>query len=122
MHSALAHRAKGLWPESQAEGSVTLNFEARHSRRVTLTTDQGEAILLDLPHPVIMAGGDGLRLGDGRWIAVRAAPEPLLEARFHDADRLISLAWHLGKSGVPAEIVPGAIRIRAGRAAEEMLA
>ncbi len=121
MHSALAHRSKGLWPEPQAEGSVTLNFEARHSRRVRLTTDHGEAILLDLPHPVVMADGDGLRLGDGRWLLVRAAPEPLVEAHHHDPHQFARLIWHLGNRHVAAEIRPAAIRFRPDRAIEEML-
>ncbi len=121
MHSALAHRRKGLWPESQAEGSVTLNFGARHSRRVTLTTDRGEPVLLDLPHPAVMADGDGLRLGDGRWIAVRAAPEPVVEVHHSDPRQSVGLAWHLGNRHVPAEIWPAAIRTLPDHAVEEML-
>jgi urease accessory protein len=121
MHSALVHRAKGLWPEAQAEGSVTLDFEARVSQRVRLTTDHGEAILLDLPHAVVMAGGDGLRLGDGRWIAVHAAPEPVVEAHHHDPQQFARLAWQLGNRRVPAEIRASAVRIRPDDAIEEML-
>ncbi len=121
MHSALAHRRKGLWPESQAEGSVTLNFEARHTRRVTLTTDHGEPVLLDLPHPAVMADGDGLRLGDGRWLVVRAAPEPIVEAHHSDPRQFARLAWHLGNRHVPAEIGPAAIRVLPDHAVEEML-
>jgi urease accessory protein len=121
MHSALAHRRKGLWPESQAEGSVTLTFEARHSSRVVLTTDHGEQVLLDLPHPAVMGDGDGLRLGDGRWIAVKAASEPLIEVRHHDLRHLVRLAWHLGNRHVPAEIGFTALRIQPNPAIEEML-
>jgi urease accessory protein len=121
MHSAVAHRRKGLWPESQAEGSVTLTFEARHSSRVTLTTDTGERVLLDLPHPAVMSDGDGLRLGDGRWIAVKAAPEPLVEAHHRDPRHLVRLAWHLGSRQVPAEIGFTALRIQPDPAIEEML-
>lgn len=121
MHSALAHRRKGLWPESQAEASVTLDFEARQSRRASLTTNHGEQVLLDLPHPEVMAEGDGLRLGDGRWILVRAAAEPVTEVRHHDPGQLMRLAWHLGKRHVPAEIWPNALRILPDRAVEEML-
>lgn len=121
MHSAVAHRRKGLWPESQAEASVTLDFEARHSRHGMLTTDRGEQVLLDLPHPEIMAEGDGLRLGDGRWIAVRAAVEPVMEARHSGQRQLMLLAWHLGNRHVPAEIWPSALRVRPDPAVEEML-
>ena len=122
MHSAVDHRRKGLWPESQAEASVTLDFEARHSRDATLTTDHGEQVLLDLPHPEVMAEGDGLRLGDGRWIAVRAAAEPIVEVRHHDPRQLLRLAWHLGNRHVPAEIWSTAfLRVRPDPAVEEML-
>ncbi len=121
MHSAVAHRRKGLWPESQAEASVTLDFEARHSRHGTLTTDHGEQVLLDLPHPEVMAEGDGLRLGDGRWVAVRAAAEPVVEARHPGQRQLMLLAWHLGNRHVPAEIWPSALRVRPDPAVEEML-
>ncbi len=122
MHSALHHRAKGLWPELQAEGSITLDFDARHRRRVKMTTDQGEPVLLDLPRAVAMADGDGLRLGDGRWIKVRAAAEPVVEVRHEDPDQFARLAWHLGNRHLPAEIRAGAIRIRPDHVIEEMLA
>ncbi len=122
MHSALHHRSKGFWPEAQAEGTITLDYDARHRRRAKLATDQGEAILLDLPHAVAMANGDGLRLGDGRWIMVQAAPEHLIEVRHDDPHQLARLAWHLGNRHLPAEIRPGAIRIRPDHVIEEMLA
>ncbi len=121
MHSALAHRRKGLWPESEAEASVTLDFEARHSARKELMTDHGEQILLDLPHPEVMADGDGLRLGDGRWVLVRAAEEPVVEVRHHDPRQLVRLAWHLGNRRVPAEIWPATLRVRPDPAVAEML-
>ncbi len=123
MHNAVAHRRKGLWPESQAEASVTLDFEARHSRRAAVTTDRGEQILLNLPNPEIMAEGDGLRLGDGRWVAVRAAAEPVVEVRHHDPRQLLRLAWHLGNRHVPAEIrSPALLRILPDPAVEQVLA
>jgi urease accessory protein len=121
MHSALALRRKGLWPQSLAEASVTLDFEARQRRHATLTTDHGEQILLDLPHAEIMAEGDGLRLGDGRWVLVRAAAEPLVEVRHPDPRQLVRLAWHLGNRHVPAEVWPGSLRVRPEPAVEDML-
>ncbi len=122
MHNAVAHRRKGLWPESQAEASVTLDFEARHSHRPALTTDRGEQILLKLPKPAVLAGGDGLRLGDGRWVAVRAAAEPVVEVRHHDPRQLLRLAWHLGNRHVPAEIQsPALLRILPDPAVEQVL-
>src|SRR5215813_2829276 len=73
MHHASIHRPAGHWPKEEAAGTVTLDFDARHRRRVCLTTDQGEDVLLDLPRAVAMADGDGLQLDDGRVLKVQAA-------------------------------------------------
>ncbi len=122
MHSAVHHSPKGLWPESQAKDSVTLDFDARHRRRCTLKTDEGETVLLDLPKAVAMADGDGLQLGDGRWLRVRAAPEPVVDAHHPDPRQMMRLAWHLGNRHLPTEILPGVLRIRPDHVIEEMLA
>src|SRR5215510_15838788 len=79
MHHASIHRAAGHWPKEQAAGSVTLDFDARHRRRIRLVADQGEDILLDLPKAVAMADGNGLQLEDGRWLKVQAAAELIVE-------------------------------------------
>src|SRR5258706_15875637 len=101
MHSAVYHRPKGLWPDAQVEGSITLDFDARHRRRVKLVTDGGEEVLLDLQKAVAMADGDGLRLGDGRWLRVRAALEAVVEVRHGDPHQFARLAWHLGNRPFP---------------------
>ena len=72
-HRAFIHRPAGHWPMENAAGSLTLDFDARHRRRIRLTGDQGEDVLLDLPQAVAMADGDGLQLEDGRWLKVQAA-------------------------------------------------
>ena len=72
-HRASIHRPAGHWPTENAAGSLTLDFDARHRRRIRLTGDQGEDVLLDLPQAVAMADGDGLQLEDGRWLKVQAA-------------------------------------------------
>ncbi len=68
-----------------------------------------------------MADGDGLRLGDGRWIAVRAAPEPVVEVHHNDPRQFMRLAWRLGNRHVAAEMWPTAMRILPDHAVEEML-
>jgi urease accessory protein UreE len=55
MHYALIHRRAGQWPKEKAAGTLTLDFDARHRRRIRLTEDQGEGVLLDLPKAVAMA-------------------------------------------------------------------
>src|SRR5262249_54077302 len=78
MHCASIYRPAGHWPKEKAAGSVTLDFDARHRRRIRLSTDQGEDVLLDLPKAVAMADGDALQLDDGRLLQVRAAAEPIV--------------------------------------------
>ena len=57
MGRAVAHFSANHWPSEQATDGVTLAFDDRHRRRIRLTTDGGEAILLDLPKAKAMAHG-----------------------------------------------------------------
>ena len=110
MHYAFIHRLAGHWPKQTAAGSLTLNFDARHRRRIHLVTDQGEDVLLDLPKAVAMADGDALQLEDGRLLAVQAAAEPVVEIRHSDPNQLMRLAWHLGNRHLPTEILDRVLR------------
>ena len=121
MHYASIHRPAGLWPKEKATGTVTLDFDARHRRRVLLTTDQGEDFLLHLPKAVAIADGDGLQLDDRRWLKVQAAAEPIVEVRHKDFECLMCLAWHLGNRHLPTEIRNEVLRIRPDEVVEDML-
>jgi len=121
MRNASIHRPAGYWPKEKAAGTLTLDFDARHRRRIRLTTDQGEDVLLDLPKTVAMADGDGLQLDDGTWLGITAAPELLVEVRHEDRHQLMRLAWHLGNRHLPTEIGEVALRIRPDHVIEEML-
>jgi urease accessory protein len=121
MHCASIHRPAGLWPQEKAVGVLTLDFDARHRRRIRLTTDQGEDVLLDLPKSVAMADGDGLQLDDRRWLKVQAAAEAIVEIRHKDPGQLIRLAWHLGNRHLPTEIRNHVLRIRPDHVIEDML-
>ena len=121
MHSASVHRPAGHWPKEKAAGLLTLDFDARHRRRIRLTSDQGEDVLLDLPKAVAMADGDGLQLEDGRWLKVRAAAEVIIEVRHNDPNQLVRLAWHLGNRHLPTEIRAQVLRIRPDHVIEDML-
>jgi len=120
-HCASIHRRAGLWPKEEAAGVLTLDFEARHRRRIRLTTDQGEDVLLDLPKSVAMADGDGLQLEDRRWLEIRAAAELVVEVTHKDPDQLMRLAWHLGNRHLSTEIRKGVLRIRPDHVIEDML-
>jgi urease accessory protein len=121
MHSALIHRAAGHWPKENATGTITLDFDTRHRRRIRLRADQGENILLDLPKAIAMANGDGVQLDDGRWLMIQAAAETIVEVRHKDPGQLVRLAWHLGNRHLPTEIRHEALRIRPDHVIEEML-
>jgi urease accessory protein len=118
---ASIHRRAGLWPKEKVAGFVTLDFDARHRRRIRLTTDQGEDVLLNLPKAVAMADGDGLQLGDGRWLKVQAAEELIVEVRHKDPNQLVRLAWLLGNRHLPIEIGNEVLRIRPDYVIEDML-
>lgn len=121
MHSATIHRPAGHWPEEKAVDSLTLDFDARHRRRIRMIADQGEEVLLDLPQAIAMADGDGLQLDDGRWLKIHAAAEPIVEIRHKDHNQLVRLAWHLGNRHLPTEIRTQVLRIRPDHVIEEML-
>jgi urease accessory protein len=94
---------------------------SRHRRRIRLTADHGEDILLDPPKAVAMADGDGLQLEDGRWLKVQAAVELIVEIRHKDPNQLVRLASHLGNRHLPTEIQNQVLRIRPHHVIEDML-
>jgi urease accessory protein len=120
-HVASVHRSAGHWPKEHAAAHVTLDFDARHRRRILFTLADGESVLLDLPQAIAMADGDGLQLDDGRWLRVRAAKEPVLEIRHPQAAQLMRLAWHLGNRHLPTEIRGTVLCIRPDHVIEDML-
>lgn len=121
MDRATLTAAKGHWPAADTVATVTLDYEDRCRRRMRLVADDGFAFLLDLAEAGVLAGGDGLRLEDGRWIAVRAAPERLTRVACADPHHLAVVAWHLGNRHLPAEIGADAIYIRHDHVIEAML-
>jgi urease accessory protein len=120
MHRATRAERAGHWPEARAAGTVTLAYDDRHRRRLRLATDGGEEFLLDLPHALSLDDGDGLQLDDGRWMAVRAAAESLIEVTA-EPTLLTRLAWHLGNRHLPARIEPRRILIRRDHVIADML-
>lgn len=84
--------------------TVVLDHAARGRMSGHLHAQGGLAFDLALARAATIEDGDALRLEDGRLVAVRAAPESLLEVRAENPARLMRLAWQLGGSHVAAEI------------------
>ena len=114
--------APGSWPVAEAVATVTLAYADRHLRRRRLTADDGTHLLLDLPRPRLLGDGDGLALADGRWVGVRAAAEPVVEARAADPRELARLAWHVGNRHTACQILPQALRVLDDAVLADMLA
>lgn len=110
-HAYLMLRA-GEWPEGECRGTVTLAYEERHRRRIRLTTDKGEDVLLDLSRATVLGDGDGLVLEEGGYVAVRAAAEDLVEVTAPSPELLTRIAWHIGNRHFQAEIHAACLRIR----------
>ena len=118
-------RATRVFPSGQwshvASDSVTLDYDRRHRRRMTMTGDRGLSFLLDLAEAIPLRHGDGLLLEDGRIVEVKAAPEALAEIAAASPAELLRLAWHLGNRHLPAELRGDRIRIRRDHVIEEMV-
>ena len=109
------------WDPACAADRVAIDHDARHRRRFRYVTMAGAAFILDLPRAVVLADGDGLKLADGRIIAVVAAAEPLIEVTATDPAALLAIAWHIGNRHLPAELRGFSIRLRADHVIAAML-
>ncbi len=113
--------AAGTWPAASAIDEITLDYDRRHRRRLRFLSPTGLEILLDLPEAIHIRHGDALALEDGTCIAVRAAPESLLEITATDALTLTRLAWHLGNRHLAVQVLEGALRILHDHVIAEMI-
>jgi urease accessory protein len=108
-----------------ASDIVRLDHDQRTRRRMVYTTEAGAAILLDMPRPVRLRDGDGLRLEDGALVCVEAMPEALIEIHAHSTAQLVRIAWHLGNRHLPTQLLPGqeggTLRIRHDHVIAEMV-
>lgn len=113
--------APGEWDPATACDTISLDYDERHRRRFHYVAQGGTAFLLDLPRATVLREGDGLALSDGRMLAVRAAPEPLMEARAVQPGAMLRLAWHIGNRHLPAELHAETIRLRRDHVIHAML-
>jgi urease accessory protein len=100
---------------------VALDHDARHRRRIAMKTAGGIDFLLDLPKPVALRHGDGLRLDDGRVVEVRAAPESVVDIAADGPAELVRIAWHLGNRHLPTQLLGRRLRIRRDHVIEDLV-
>src|SRR5258708_33940220 len=102
----------GRWPAGERVDSVTLLFDDRYRRRLRMLGDGGLDFLLDLIEPIVLHGGDGLRLEEGGFVGVKTAEEDLVEGRGRDPAAFARLAGRLGNPHLPAPIEGDRIQFR----------
>jgi urease accessory protein len=100
-----------------ADDSLRLTYEARLLRRKRLVTEAGREILVDLAETVSLNDGECLVLDDGGRVAIRAAPEDLLEI----TGDLPRLAWHIGNRHTPCRIEATRLLIQRDHVLKAML-
>lgn len=113
--------SRGSWDEAAAADAVVLELEDRRRRRLAMRGEKGVSFILDLAEVPALHDGDALVLSDGRLVAVRAAPERLIEITTADPADLVRIAWHLGNRHLPTELRPGALRIREDHVIADMV-
>ena len=101
--------------------TVTLDHEGRSRRRIALRADGGLEFLLDLEKATTLNDGDAVKLEDGRLVAVKAAPQRLLEVRAENPLRLLKVAYHVGNRHAPAEIAADAVYVEDDHVLAEMV-
>jgi urease accessory protein len=110
-------RATAIGHAHPGTDHIALDYEGRLLRRKRLVSAGGREFLVDLPETVSLAEGCAFRLDDGTEIAVRAAPEPLIEVR----GDLPRLAWHIGNRHTPCRIEADRLLIRQDHVLAAML-
>lgn len=111
LRRAIAVLPAGTWQPDGAP-TITLRCADRFRRRLRMQDDTGDAFLLDLERPALLADGDGLRCEDGSIIRVCAAIEEVLEIASSTAAKAARFAWHLGNRHTPVQILAdGTLRL-----------
>lgn len=120
------YRSTVIVPSGEAaaiavQGTVSLSHDERHVRRKLLHFHNGDSIMLDLKQAVMLADGDVLAAESGEYFRVRAAVEPLYEAKGRNTLHLLELVWHLGNRHLAVEIFPDRVTLLRDHVIADML-
>lgn len=107
--------------ETPACDRLVLPYDARRKSRQRVTLASGEEMGYVFPAGTVLRHGDRLLTGNGRVVAVEAAPEALLEVCAGDPLQLIRAAYHLGNRHVPVQLGERSLLIQADHVLAEML-
>ena len=123
----LMPRGRGLAPALLKRApTVELDWDVRQKSRFDATDSSGRALGVFLPRGQVVRGGDVLVAEDGSLIAVKAAPQAVLEVRAcaeHGSPfDLLRAAYHLGNRHVQLELTPDHLKLEPDHVLAEMLA
>jgi urease accessory protein len=108
-------------PQIAPHSLLSLTAEERTKSRYHCTTDDGQAISVQLPRGTTLRDGDWLLADEGELIHVRAKPEPVLTVTCTFPLALLQAAYHLGNRHVPLEITVSYLRFSPDPVLQKML-
>jgi urease accessory protein len=108
--------------EKLVEFTLVLTAEERTRSRHNFTTQEGQAVYLQLPRGTVLTAGDLLTNEAGNPIVqVLAAPEPVLTVTADNELDLLRAAYHLGNRHVALEITTQYLRLAPDPVLKSML-
>ncbi len=100
----------GAGADATTDGDLSLPFDLRRRSRLLTRLADGTAVGLMLERGAPLRDGECLRGDDGGCYRVRAADEPLMDARCADATTLARVAYHVGNRHAALQIGDGFVR------------
>ena len=105
--------------------TVLLDWDVRQKSRFDATDSSGRALGVFLPRGTVVRGGDVLLAEDGSFVAVQAAPQPVMVvtacAAHGSPFDLTRAAYHLGNRHVPLELQPDHLKFEPDHVLADML-
>lgn len=106
---------------SEPVDTLRLAFDDRKKSRLRVWSEMRREVGIFLPWGSVLRDGELLVANSGEVLVVRAAPEPLSEARSRDSHLITRAAYHLGNRHVPLQIEPGILRWQRDHVLDEMV-